>query len=529
MSRPCMRLSWLLGLSFVLLTHLSAQISYGQQTLQAPRQLSERIHRVETEFPAVALGHDQPPLQLDLHALLRLYKVSGVSIAVIDHFKIAWAKGYGFADDGKTPVTTRTLFQAGSISKPVTAMAALHLVEQGKLSLDEDANRKLVGWKVSENEFTKDQKVTLRRLLSHSAGNIVDGFFGYDVDDPVPTLTQVLDGKKPATSEPIRVDFVPGTKWRYSGGGYTIVQQLLIDATGKAFPQLMSDLVLNKIEMADSTFEQPLPPARAAMAATGIFANGELIHGKGRVYPEMPAAGLWTTPSDLAKFAIEIALSTHGKSNRILSQVMAKQMLTPQIDTDAAIPWTEGLWLFIDKKNPALFAHNGWNWAFQGIVVMLASNGKGVAIMTNSNNGFALSDRLISSVAHEYGWNCDSLDPNGAYLLFFIASARGGKAAIQKYHDLKAGTSPAFLLDESTLDQVGHGLLDSGRTEDALEVFRANAQEHSNSADVYASLGEAYMRFGQKEPAIQYYEKCLALDPKNEAAIEALRKLKGQK
>lgn len=207
----------------------------------------------------------------------------------------------------------------------------------------------------------------------------------------------------------------------------------------------------------------------------------------------------------------------------------ARQMLMPQIDTHAATPWREALGFFIDKKNPALFAHNGWNWAFQGIVVMLADKGKGVAIMTNSNNGFALSDRLISSVAREYGWKCDSLDPNGGYLLFFIASARGGKAAIQKYRDLKAGTSPTFVLDESTLDQVGQSLLDSGKTEDAVEVLRANAQEYPNSADVYARLGEAYMRSGQKALAVQSYEECLGLDPKKENAIEALRNLKQQK
>jgi CubicO group peptidase (beta-lactamase class C family) len=527
----CTRLSFLFALSVAFLASFGSQILYGQETPETARRLAERIQRVETELPPVPLGHDQPPLQLDLHALMELYKVSGLSVAVIDDFKVVWAKGYGFADpSGKTPVTTRTLFQAASISKPVTAMAALHLVEHGKLTLDEDVNRKLVNWKVPESEFTKDQKVTLRRLLSHSAGaNIEGGFKGYDVDDPIPTLTQVLNGTKPASSEAVRIDFVPGTKWRYSGGGYTIVQQLMIDVTGKAFPQLMHELVLDKIKMADSTFEEPLPSTRAAMAATGIFANGEIIHGKARVFPEMAAAGLWTTPSDLAKFAIEIALSTHGKSNRILSQAMARQMLTPQIDIDAAIPWTEGLGFFIDKKNSSLFAHNGWAWAFQGIVVMLANNGKGVAIMTNSNNGFALSDRLISSVAQEYGWKCDSLDPNGRYLLFFIARARGGKAAIQKYRDLKASPSAPFLLDEGTLDQVGHDLLDSGKTQDAVEVLRANVEEYPQSADLYASLGEAYMRSDQKELAIQNYEKCLTLDPKNENAIEALRKLRPHK
>jgi len=170
---------------------------------------------------------------------MQLFRVSGASVAVIDDFKIVWAKGYGFADaGGKTAVTTKTLFQAASMSKPVAAAAALRLVEQGKLSLDEDVNCRLVGWKVPENEFTKDQKVTLRRLLSHSAGvNIEGGFIGYDVDDPVPALTQVLNGTKPANTGPIHVDFVPGTKVRHSGGGFAILQQLIIDVSGKPFPQ----------------------------------------------------------------------------------------------------------------------------------------------------------------------------------------------------------------------------------------------------------------------------------------------------
>jgi CubicO group peptidase (beta-lactamase class C family) len=242
-------------------------------------------------------------------------------VAIIDNYKIAWAGAFGVTAPGGTePVTTSTLFQAGSISKPVAAVGAMWLVEHGKLSLDEDVNKKLKSWKVPENEFTKDQKVTLRRLMSHSAGLTVHGFPGYAVGAPVPTMVQIFNGEKPANTDPIRVDFVPGTKMRYSGGGVTIEQQLVIDVTGRPFPQFMHDTVLSKIGMTDSYYEQPLPPARAAHTATGARANGKAVEGKWHIYPEMAAAGLWTTPTDLAKFAIEIALSKQGKANHVLSQ-----------------------------------------------------------------------------------------------------------------------------------------------------------------------------------------------------------------
>ena len=221
----------------------------------------------------------------------------GLSIAVVDNFHIVWTKAYGVIEAGSnTPVTPRTLFQAGSISKPVAASGALYLVEQGKLSLDEDVNQKLKTWKVPENEFTKTEKVTLRRVMSHTAGLTVHGFPGYDVNDSVPTLVQIFNGEKPANTAPIRVDFVPGTQSRYSGGGVTIEQQLMIDVTGKPFPALMREFVLDKIGMTDSSYEQPLPPARAAITASGTYADGKTVHGRWHIYPEMAAAGCGPHP-----------------------------------------------------------------------------------------------------------------------------------------------------------------------------------------------------------------------------------------
>src|SRR5260370_8313329 len=215
----------------------------------------------------------------------------------MEEYKVVLARGDGVIETGSsTPVTTKTLLQEGSISKPVAATGALHLVEHGTLSLDESVNEKLKTWKVPENELQKNEKVTLRRLMSHTAGLTVHGFPGYDANETLPSLVQIFNGEKPANTAPIRVDIVPGTKERYSGGGVTIEQQLMMDVTGKAFPVLMRELVLDPIGMADSSYEQPPPPARAAMTASGTRADGKVVHGRWHIYPEIAAAGLWTNP-----------------------------------------------------------------------------------------------------------------------------------------------------------------------------------------------------------------------------------------
>ena len=362
---------------------------------------------------ATTSGQNEPPQQLSVEQLMELYKIPGLSVAIIDNFKIAAAQAYGTTEaGGSTPVTTHTLFQAGSVSKPVAAVGALSLVEQGKLSLDEDVNRKLRSWRVPENEFTKEQKVTLRRILSHSAGLTVHFFPGYAVGEPLPTLPQILDGERPANTPPVRVDFVPGTRWRYSGGGVLIEQQLMIDVTGKPFPQLMREIVFDKLGMNDSTYEQPLPLSRAGSAASGTYANGKVVPGKWHVYPEMAAAGLWTTPTDLAKLAIEIALAKQGKSSRVLSEVMAREMLKVQMlrVEEIALGNQEhrdrmGLGFFLgDEMRPDLFGHIGDDEGFQALLIMFGASGQGAAIMCNSQYGIMLGDFLLDKIAQEYGW-----------------------------------------------------------------------------------------------------------------------------
>jgi CubicO group peptidase (beta-lactamase class C family) len=488
-----------------------------------PSTLEARIHRVETDVVDMPMGEIKPPLRLNLLKLMQVYKVPGLSVAVIDNFQIVWAKAYGVIGAGSdTPVTPRILFQAGSISKPVAASGALYLVEHGKLALDEDVNQKLKTWRVPENEFTKNEKVTLRRLMSHTAGLTVHGFPGYDVNDTLPALVQIFNGEKPANTAPIRVDFVPGTQERYSGGGVTIEQQLMMDVTGKPFPALMREITLDKIGMTDSSYEQPLPPARAALTACGTYADGRAVHGRWHVYPEMAAAGLWTTPTDLSKFAIEIALSTHGKSSRVLSQKMTRQMLTPVL-------WAAGLGFFIDHDNPGVFGHNGADEGFQALLTMNAESGKGVAIMANSDNGIAVADFLLRSVAREYRWNYKAPEQGAFNQLMLISKMKGVAAALERYTELKKSQSAGYKMEEATLNRLGYTLLFSGQTQDAVAVFQHNVHEYPKSASAYDSLGEAYMKTNQKDLAIQNYERSLQLDPKNQNAVDQLKRLKATK
>lgn len=358
-----------------------------------------RIKRVENGLsrPVVFRGH--PLTKASLADRMQVYKVPGVSIAVINGGEVEWARGHGAKEaGGGGRVKTDTLFQAASVSKVVAAVGALRLVEQGKLKLDENVNDKLRSWKVPENEFTEEKKVTLRGLLSHGAGVTVHGFAGHSIKSAAPTALQVLEGVPPANSPPVRVDVIPGTLWRYSGGGYTVVQQLLTDVEGKAFPDLMKAELLGRLGMRHSTFEQPLPQRLRASAASGHTGSGEPVEGGWHVYPTMAAGGLWSTPSDLALFAIEVQRAYKGESGKLLSARMTRQMLTPQIENWGLGPTVQGV------GSRLRFSHGGSNLGFRAYLVAYAETGQGAVVMTNSENGENLIDEILRSIATEYNW-----------------------------------------------------------------------------------------------------------------------------
>lgn len=339
--------------------------------------------------------------RMDLSERMAYYNTPGVSVAVIDNFEIDWAKGYGvLAASSDEPVTAATLFQVASLGKPVVAAAALHQVETGALALDQDVNESLVSWQLPENEFTALGEVTLRRLLSHSAGVTVGGFQGYAQGEEIPTLRQILDGERPANSPPIRVDLVPGTQERYSGGGYVIVQQLLEDVAGRPFADILQETVLEPWGMASATFESPLPERLEALAASGHRASGATIPGGWHIYPEMGSgASMWASASDLARFSIQVMRIYGGQSDPVLSPEMVVQMLTPQIGNRGLGPS-----VFDDGDDLFYFMHPGANEGYRSVMVAYPHRGQGVVILTNSDNGEALWREILNGVSDEYGW-----------------------------------------------------------------------------------------------------------------------------
>lgn len=335
----------------------------------------------------------------DVRTRMKKYQVPAVSVALIEGNEITWTKAWGVKDIvSKTPATSKMLFQAASISKSVAAFAAMRLVAQGELSLDEPVDRYLKRWKIPPNAYTRREPVTLRRLLSHSAGMSVPGYGGYAADQPLPTILSVLNGKEPANSKPVVVDTLPGSAWRYSGGGYTVVQLAMEDVTGLPFDRLMANLVLEPIGMTSSTYTQPLPLHQRGQAVTAYRSNLNPVNYKFHVYPEMAAAGLWTTPIDLAKFAMSVTQAWQEQSSELLSQSLTQEFLSVQKGT-----WGLGFELHQQQGDVVAFSHSGGNEGFRTYLVSLL-DGRGIAIMTNSDTGQALIKEMLVAAATVYDW-----------------------------------------------------------------------------------------------------------------------------
>jgi len=349
-------------------------------------------------LPAVMIAGRSAPLW-SVEDRLQRYNVPGVSIAVINDGQIDWAKGYGVLGvHGSEKVSTSTLFQAASIVKIVTAIGALRLVEDGVLALDTDINQQLRSWKVPLNRYTTDKQVTLRGLLSHSAGISVRGFSGYTHGEFLPNLLQVLNGEPPANSPPIVVNTFPGSIYRYSGGGYQIVQQLIEDATEQAFGQVMQEKVLDPVGMTDSTVMLPLSTEREDMTACGHEFDGSSVEGCWNMYPEIAAAWLWSTPTDLARLGITVSEAARGRSNKLLKQETAELMLTKVIGDTGLGPGVHG------DGRELHFDHAGWTRGFRTYIVIYPYLGKGVVVMANGNGGHDLINEIVRSTAYVYDW-----------------------------------------------------------------------------------------------------------------------------
>jgi CubicO group peptidase (beta-lactamase class C family) len=367
--------------------------------------LEQAVQAIEQGLLTAVNIKGRPQEGMSLHERMTHFNVPGFSIALIDQEEVAWARGYGVLEaGGEEPVTDETIFQAGSISKPVSAMIALHLVEAGLLDLDADVNEAMRSWQVPENEHAQVHKVTLRGLLSHTAGLTVSGYRGYPSDAQLPTIQQILDGEPPANSDPVRVMQPPGTSFSYSGGGYVVVQQLIEDVTGRPFAALAQELIFDKLGMTNSTFESLLPEAYIPQAATAHRGSGEPVPGKWHTYPEQPPASLWSTPSDMARLTVEVLKSYENESNLVLSAEMTRQMLTPYVSN-----WVGLGFPILEKDGRIRFEHPGWNEGFHSLMAGYLDAGRGLVWMTNGENGKLLGHEVMRALDQVFG--CPGYEP----------------------------------------------------------------------------------------------------------------------
>lgn len=356
------------------------------------------INKIETNLlPKIqVVGRTYQPSTIDER--LAHYKVPGISVAVVKDGKLAWAKGYGIANKKtRTNVGKNTLFQAGSISKPIAALAALKLVQDKKVNLDTDVNQYLTSWKIPNSSYTKQQAVTLRHLLTHTAGTTVHGFPGYHQDEKLPSNSAVLSGQ--GNTAKVIVDQTPGSHWRYSGGGYTVMEQLVEDVSKQPFDKFLHDEVLLPIKMIHSTFEQPLPKSKWSLASAAFNQAGEQIEGDWNNYPEQAAAGLWTTPSDLANYILAIQQARKGSNSELLSKDSVNEMLTTHQGN-----W--GLGPNLSKhKQGLVFGHGGKNAGFTNDLIAYADNGNGIIIMSNGDSAGPLISEIKVAISTHYQWD----------------------------------------------------------------------------------------------------------------------------
>lgn len=358
------------------------------------------IAAVEQRLPArPGPGPVQPSPKLAER--MEALRIPAVSIAYFENGRVRWGRAYGRAEAGQErSVTPDTRFQAASMSKAVTAAGALRLVDQGRLALDEDVNARLRAWRVPEGEpGAREEKVTLRRLLSHTAGLSVDGYPGYPAGAPIPTIVQSLKGEAPSNTRAVRLEHAPGAKFSYSGGGYSVAQLLMTETAGDGFARSLRRSVLDPAGMTRSSFEQPLPPHARRRAASGHDANGRTVPGGGHVYPEQAAAGLWTTPSDYARFLIALQDSWGGRAGALLKPDTTRTMMTPVLG-DA------GLGVNVIKRGArTAIVHGGVNEGFRCQFVMFLDGAReGAVVMTNGENGGMILGDILQALEASYGW-----------------------------------------------------------------------------------------------------------------------------
>ena len=342
------------------------------------------------------------PLRWTMDERLADYGCPGVSVAVMKDGRIDWVDGFGRRQSGgadQGPCGPDTVFMVASCSKPVTAMLVLVHVDRGVLDLDVDVNRYLRRWQVPTNEFTAEQPVTLRRILSHTAGLTVNGWGIYRADEQLPTPIDLLEGRPPSTQAPVVVDRMPDGRDRYSGGGYLIAEMVLEDVTGRPFADLAAEHLFGPLGMTRSTFVTPLHASLLDDAAAGHGDDGRSMAAGSMVGAEMAAGGLCSTARDYATFLLGVSAAFRGEPGALIGQALANEMATRQ----ASAAFGLGVRVLGEGDHRRL-NHGGSNDGYQTETNLYPATGDGGVVFTNSTSGLFLFREVFNGIAEVYGW-----------------------------------------------------------------------------------------------------------------------------
>jgi len=546
-----------------------------------PPELKEQIKQVENNL-AGRMIIDKP---YNLQERMAHFKVKGLSMAVVQNYKVIWAKGYGWADEKeKRRVTTATLFKPGSISKSLNAVGILKLAQNGQLDLYKDINEYLRSWKFPYDSLSRGKKITLANLLSHTGGlSVYGGFPGYDIKAKIPTIPQVLDGTAPANTPPVRSLFEPGLQFQYSGGGTIVAQLVITDVTNRSYEQFMYDSVLKPLGMIHS-FYSAAPPTKGNLnkMAMGYTRKGTEVEATFRVYPEQAPLGLWTTPTELGNYLVETQLAYKGQSSKVLNQEKARLHLTPYIDGSSAMG------VFIGERNgEKYFFHDAANEGYRGLFYGSVEGGNGIIVFVNSDDGDIILE-LLNSVASVYNWKgfdkpvtvntikipeplkqqyvgvylydgiiaevtkkLDGLhywtndqdakmyftsDRNFINLEFpseksFIVDGKGNVTGFSRkvnnveYPPAKKLTSIDTLkANEGQINKFGWHLLETKRFDEAIAYLNRGIQLEPGNISAKAHLAHCYLFKNDYDKAIQLYKAFLAQKPGDQPSLKAMIK-----
>jgi CubicO group peptidase (beta-lactamase class C family) len=437
----------------------------------------------------------------------------GAAVALVKDGKTAWIAGYGLADvESDRRVTADTAFNIGSISKTVAAWGVMKLVEDERIDLDAPIERYLTRWHLPESEFDLDS-VTMRRLLSHTAGLRLHGYPGFLPTEELPSVEQSLSG---ATNGPgdVRVIMQPGSKWQYSGGGFTIAQLIVEEVTGENFAAFMEQEIFKPLGMTNSYYGWPERISR--IAATPYDEMAQSIPGPR--FTALAAAGLQTTASDMAKF-VEASLQP-----KVLKEETVRLMQQPANDASP----NYGLGYGVNRVGPniTVVGHGGSNAGWVADLGMIPASGDGLVVLTNASFGGNVNQLARGAWL---GWLTGVTRPTRTAIGPVVISTtlrEGVEAAVKRYRRLRKENAEQYFFGEHELNEAGYALLGKERMDDALALFELNVEMFPGAWNPWDSLGEANMKRGNFDRAIECYEKSLELNPENENGAEMLKKLR---